>query len=146
MNSDLRIEDKLSAIVKEAIDEGYELLQFMDYVKYAVLNAITEGYIFDDYLDNYDLVEDVDAPEYLITEGELDDFVKTALEKKGLNYDEERLTRYYQEKKEAREADEAPDSLFNMIQEAFANNENDLEVKMYNIEKTVLRIKTPPAL
>jgi len=61
MKYDTTILKKLHSIVIEAIDHGYDLIDFFEDVNYSIINAILRGHIFDDYLANRDLVEDLDS-------------------------------------------------------------------------------------
>ena len=89
MKYDTTILKKLHSIVIEAIDHGYDLIDFFEDVNYSIINAILRGHIFDDYLANRDLVEDLDYVGFIPPEENWDDLVKAAIEKKGVNYVEE---------------------------------------------------------
>ena len=68
MNIESLVPDKLKTIVIEAVGDDYSLYEFLGEVNYAIVSAIGDGNIFDDYLSNRSFVEDEFEIEYYLPE------------------------------------------------------------------------------
>jgi len=89
MKYDNSIFVKVNSLVREAIEHGYDVLDFLEDVNYATINAIHNGYIFDNYIEQRHLVEALDYVEFLPETDNWEELVKKAMKRKGMNYDEE---------------------------------------------------------
>lgn len=69
-----------------AIDNSYQLIDYLDLFRASIIHLIEDGHIFDDYMESRFLIEDPYMPDR--SEEEWRQVIKNAYEKKGLDLDE----------------------------------------------------------